>query len=197
MAFVYAVALTGSIATGKSTAVSFLSDLGLEVIDADKIAHTILNEEHRSIAHIFGHSLVENEIVNRKDLGKIVFSDAKARKKLENLLHPLIYTRIETMTQVLDKKKKPYLVDIPLFYEYNRYPIEKSLVVYTPETMQLQRLMHRDSSSLEEAQKRVNTQHSIEEKVKKANYVIDNSGTLAHLENECKRVHTEIMKDFI
>lgn len=196
MAFQYAVILTGSIATGKSTAVDILKVLGFEVIDADKVAHSILNQQHAKIATLFGEHLVENGIVKRSALGDIVFSNVEKRKALENLLHPLIYTEIERVSCLLDEKRIPYLIDIPLFFETNRYPVAKSVVVYTPQNVQMQRLMERDSSTELEAQKRIDTQISIEEKIKKASYVIDNSGTLAQLEHECKRVKDEILKDF-
>ena len=196
MAFCYAVALTGSIATGKSTAGKFLANLGFEIIDADSISHIILNEQHEAIGKIFGTQLVEEGIVNRKALGNIVFSDESQRKRLEELLHPLIYQRIESLAEGLDKKKKPYLVDIPLFFEGDRYPIKKSLVIYTPIIVQEERLTLRDGSTPEETKNRMALQMSIEEKRKKADYVIDNSGTILQLEHECKRIHEEIMKDF-
>jgi len=196
MSFTYAVVLTGSIATGKSTAASILKTLGFEIIDADSVAHKTLDQQHREVALLFGESLVTEGKVDRKALGNIIFSDDEKRKALETLLHPLIYTQIETMSTKLDKKHKPYLIDIPLFFETNRYPVEKSVVVYTSENLQKKRLMHRDNSNEIEANKRILTQISIEEKIKKASYVIDNSGTLAQLERECKRVKDEILKDF-
>jgi len=196
MSFNYAVVLTGSIATGKSTAAGILKTLGFEIIDADSMAHKVLAQQHREIASLFGESLVTQGSVDRKALGHIIFSDDEKRKALEAMLHPLIYTQIETMSTELDKKHKPYLIDIPLFFETNRYPIEKSVVVYTSADLQKERLMKRDNSNEEEANKRIRTQISIEEKIKKASYVIDNSGTLAQLERECKRVKDEILKDF-
>jgi dephospho-CoA kinase len=196
MAFRYAVALTGSIATGKSTAAKLLSDLGFEIIDADKISHLILNEQYEAIIELFGESLVHDGIVDRKALGAIVFNDEAQRKILEDLLHPLIYERIERLSADLDQKKRPYLVDIPLFYEGKRYPIEKTLVVYTPKLLQQQRLIQRDNSHHEEAKNRISLQICIEEKCKRADYVIDNSGTLSQLERECERIYEEITKDF-
>jgi dephospho-CoA kinase len=196
MSFNYAVVLTGSIATGKSTAAGILKTLGFDIIDADSVAHKVLNQQHREIASLFGESLVTQGSVDRKALGHIIFSDDEKRKALEAMLHPLIYTQIETMSTELDKKHKPYLIDIPLFFETNRYPVEKSVVVYTSADLQKERLMNRDNSNTEEANKRIRTQISIEEKIKKASYVIDNSGTLAQLERECKRVKDEILKDF-
>ena len=196
MAFQYAVVLTGSISTGKSTASAILKKLGFKIIDADKIAHEVLNQQHKEIASLFGASLVHDEVIDRKALGKIVFCDEIKRRALESLLHPLIYKKIEAYAEELDNKKEVYLIDIPLFFETNRYPIEKSIVVYTPYEIQIKRLMQRDKANRDNSQKRIDTQISIEEKVKKASYVIDNSGTLIQLEHECLRVKDEIIKDF-
>ena len=196
MSFNYAVVLTGSIATGKSTAATILKELGFEIIDADSVAHEVLNQQHKEIALHFGEKLVNDGSVDRKALGAIVFSNKEKRKTLEKLLHPLIYAQIETLSTTLDQKHQPYLIDIPLFFETNRYPVEKSVVVYTSERVQKERLMQRDKSNEADAKKRMETQISIEEKIKKASYVIDNSGTLAQLERECKRIKDEILKDF-
>ncbi len=197
MAFKYAVVLTGSIATGKSTAAGILKEQGFEIIDADSIAHEVLNQQHQEVTALFGENLVHKGKVDRKALGAIVFSDASKRKDLERLLHPLIYRKIEAYAIELDTKREVYLIDIPLFFETNRYPIEKSVVVYTPQEIQIKRLMQRDNASKDTALKRIATQIAIEEKVKKASYVIDNSGTLSELERECKRVKDEILKDFL
>ena len=196
MAFEYAVVLTGSIATGKSTVSKLFASLGFHIIDADQISHQILEEQSEKIAEMFGEGLLEGEKVDRKALGAIVFSDTTKRKALEALLHPLIYTEIEQLSAKEDRLAKPYLVDIPLFFEGGRYPIERSLVVYTTPEQQLERLMSRDGYSRQEARDRIATQMPVEEKRKRATYVIDNSGTLTHLKEECARVHKEIIKDF-
>ncbi len=195
MAFKYAIALTGSIATGKSSVVDFFSRFGFHIIDADKIAHKILDEQHQSIADLFGEKFVKGGKVDRKALGAIVFSNDSKRKKLEALLHPLIYSEIERLSEEQDTLGKPYFVDIPLFFEGGRYPIKKSLVIYTTKEQQLERLMLRDGYTEEEALKRIHTQIPVEEKCKQATYVIDNSGTLTQLEKECERVKEEILND--
>ncbi len=196
MTFEYAVVLTGSIATGKSSVVAFFLDDGFYVIDADKVAHQILDEQHGAIAKLFGEELVKNDKVDRKLLGGIVFEDKDKRKELESLLHPLIYDEIERQATEQDKLKKPYLVDIPLFFEGGRYPIERSIVVYTTKEQQLKRLMQRDGYNTEDALKRIATQIDVEEKRKKATYVIDNSGDLQQLQEEYERVKEEILGDF-
>ena len=194
--FRYAVALTGGIATGKSSAAKILTTLGFEIIDADKIAHHILDTQHQKITTLFGEGLVQEGKVDRKALGAIIFAAPSQRKQLENVLHPLIYEEIEKQAKVLDAKEEVYFVDIPLFYEGARYPIDNVLLICVPRALQLARLMKRDESKEAQAQQRIDSQMSIEEKVKKARYVIDNSATLTDLEKECKRVALEIKKDF-
>ena len=127
MAFKYAVVLTGGIATGKSTVAKIFQDYGFDIIDADKIAHNMLDLQHEEIAKLFGSEYVENQKVLRKKLGSLIFGDNKEKLRLEALLHPLIFSEIETQSLLLDEKNKPYLVDIPLFFETNRYPINKSI----------------------------------------------------------------------
>ena len=195
MAFKYAVVLTGSIATGKSSVLKTFSSWGIHSIDADQVAHQILEEQSEEIAEIFGESLIAEGKVDRKALGAIVFSDSEKRKQLEALLHPLIYNEIERLSIKEDCLKKPYLIDIPLFFEGGRYPIKKSLVVYATAEQQLDRLMNREGYGRQEALDRIATQIPVEKKRKMATYVIDNSGTLTQLKQECERVKEEILND--
>lgn len=196
MAFEYAIVLTGSISTGKSTVSKILASYGFTVIDADTIAHQVLDEQYHKIGQIFGTHIVHNKKVDRKALGAIVFTDISKRKELEALLHPLIFDRIKQLSKKEDRLKKPYLIDIPLFFENERYPIEKSLVVYANKESQLERLMQRDGYSKQEALSRIETQMDIEEKRKRATYLIDNSGDLNHLQHECKKIKETITGDF-
>jgi len=196
MAFEYAIALTGSIATGKSTVSGYFTSFGFTVIDADTIAHNILDEQVEAIEQMFGQGIIKNAKVDRKALGSIVFSDENERKKLELLLHPLIFDEIKNQATKEDRLKKPYLIDIPLFFETKRYPITKSLVVYTPKVKQLKRLMQRDGYTKKEAISRIEMQMDIEEKRTQATYVIDNSREILQLKDECKRVKEKILGEF-
>lgn len=195
MAFKNAVVLTGGIATGKSSVAKIFASLGYTIIDADTIAHEILNVQQQSIAEIFGKRFVVSGKVDRKALGALVFPDSAQRKKLEALLHPLIRQEIERRANEEEQHRKPYLVDIPLFFESGHYPIEKTLVVYAKEQQQLERLVLREGYSKEEALARIHAQMSIEEKRNLGQYVIDNSGTLTQLQQECERVKKEIEDD--
>ncbi|HIP18292.1 MAG TPA: dephospho-CoA kinase [Sulfurovum sp.] len=193
MSFKYAIALTGGIATGKSTVVKLFREKGFRVIDADKIAHEVLDAQHREIAEMFSKDFVKEGKVDRKLLGSIVFSDPEKRKALEGLLHPLIYDRIAEASEKLDKRAEPYLVDIPLFYEGGRYAIEKVVVVYARKEQQLERVMQRDGYDKKEALARIESQIDIEEKRKNASYVINNSTNLKDLAYETERVKEAIL----
>jgi dephospho-CoA kinase len=192
----YAVALTGGIATGKSTVSAIMSELGLPLVDADTIAHEMLDMQSHRITEMFGEGLVKDHRVDRKALGSIVFADETARMRLEGLLHPLIKQEIDAQASMLDKLHKPYLIDIPLFYERNAYPIDKVLVVYVPRQLQISRLMARNSLSEAEALQRIHAQMDIEQKRDKATYLLDNAADMEHLAKECQRIHAKIIADF-
>jgi dephospho-CoA kinase len=196
MLFKYAVALTGSISTGKSTVVELLKQTGFHVIDADSVAHQVLDEQYQAIAKEFGEVFVKDGKVDRKSLGSMIFADKEKRKTLEELLHPLIYVRIVEKAMLLDKRAEPYIVDIPLFFEGGRYAIENVIVVYAKKEQQLKRLIQREGYSEKEALARINAQIDIEEKRKNATYVIDNSGDLKQLQHETERIREEILGDF-
>ncbi len=191
--FKNAIALTGEISTGKSTVCNLFKLHGFLTIDADKIAHKLLDENSSKISSMFGEQYVENGKVLRKELGKIIFSNEENKLKLEALLHPLIKEEIIKESKIFEEQNKPYFVDIPLFFEKMHYPIPKSLVIYTPKNLQIERLMKRDNISEDEAKLKISNQMDIEEKRKLADMVIDNSQNLKHLQNEVERIIGEII----
>lgn len=191
--FSHAIALTGGIATGKSTVASLFMMHGFLTIDADKIAHKILDENVSKITELFGEKYIKDNKVNRKELGNLIFNDVIQKKKLENFIHPLIKQQIIKDARIFEEQKKPYLIDIPLFFENKNYDIKNSIVVYTPKEIQISRLMARDNSSQDEALSRINNQMDIEDKKKLATYTIDNSLNLKNLQNEVERVKKELL----
>ncbi|PLY07334.1 MAG: dephospho-CoA kinase [Arcobacter sp.] len=191
--FKHAIALTGGIATGKSTVGNLLKLHGFLTIDADKIAHKLLDMHSAKIAQIFGQKFVENGKVLRKELGKIIFSNEEEKLKLEAFIHPLIKEEIVKEAVIFEKQNKPYFIDIPLFFEKMHYPIPKSLVIYTPKEIQIQRLMQRDGISQDEAKLKISNQMDIDEKKELADLVIDNSTNLKNLQKEVERIIEEIL----
>ena len=184
MAFEYAIALTGGIATGKSTVASLMALNGMGVIDADAISHKILDSSSAWVSETFGTEYVSNSKVDRGSLGNMIFSNTEAKKTLEDFLHPKIRAEIEAQSIKQDSFKFPYLIDIPLFFENGAYNIKDSVVVYTPSDVQLERFVKRNKYSEEESLKRIASQMPIEEKKTKATWIIDNSKNLKHLQQE-------------
>ena len=180
----HAIALTGGIATGKSTVANLLKLFGFHVIDADQIAHKILDAQSEQIARLFGEQYVEDGKVLRKKLGALVFGNSQERKRLEHLLHPKIKEEIIRLAKAQERFKVPYFIDIPLFFETKNYDLFPVVVVYAPKELQLKRLTKRERLPREEALRRIELQIDIEQKRQMADFVIDNSKDLKHLQNE-------------
>ena len=192
--FKNAIVLAGGIATGKSTVANLFMLHGFLTIDADKIAHKILDKNISSISSLFGEKYIKDGKVIRKELGNLIFNNEKEKKRLEEFIHPLIKKQIILEAKIFEQNNKPYLIDIPLFFENKNYDISRSIVVYTPKDVQVQRLTSRDKSSSSDALSRINNQMNIEDKKNLGTYTIDNSGTLKDLINEVQRVKDMLLK---
>lgn len=197
MAFKYAIALTGGIATGKSTVASLLALNGMRVIDADTISHEILDASVVWVKETFGDEYISGSKVDRTKLGSLVFSNDEKKKVLEEYLHPKIRQEIETRSIKQDGFKFPYLIDIPLFFENGAYDIKESVVVYTPSEIQLERFMKRNGYGKEESLKRISSQMPIDEKKERATWVIDNSKNLKHLQQEVEDFVEQIKEKYL
>lgn len=129
-------------------------------------------------------SNIKERTISREKLGNIVFNNAEKKAKLESILHPLIQQYITQECGILEKKKSPYFIDIPLYFE-SKYEYKKRFVicVYATRDMQIQRIQARNNLSLEDAIKRVDSQIDIEIKRSKSDFVIENTSDLKTLQN--------------
>lgn len=171
------IGITGSIACGKSTVSDYLIAKGYTIIDADKLGHVALtsNDVKRKLAEKFGENILENNEISREKLGKLVFGNDDNLKILNSIIHPKIK---ELILKLQEEHKDEDLVflDIALLYEANFVDlVEKVAVVYVDESVQLERLMTRNSLSKEEALKRIESQMSPQEKASLGDFVINNS----------------------
>lgn len=197
MNFKYAIALSGGIASGKSTVASLLKLYGYCVICADSIAHRVLEENKDSIVAVFGDEILGGDgKIERKKLGGIVFSNATLRKELEAILHPKIKAEILKEAQKEEQKKIPYFVDIPLFFERGDYPIAHSLLIATTQELQIERLKKRNGFSEQEALSRINAQMPLGQKRAMASYVIENCSSLESLQQKLECYLQEYLSKF-
>ncbi|OKP98325.1 dephospho-CoA kinase [Paenibacillus sp. P46E] len=177
--------LTGGIASGKSTVSAIFVDKGARLVDADVIAREVMLPESPVLAAAvqeFGEEILQPDgTLNRARLGEIVFHDPEARQKLNDLTHPAIRREIKNQMYALeqDNPQRLVIVDIPLLYESRLDNLfQEIIVVYVPRELQLDRLMERNTLTMEQAEGRLNAQMDIELKRSKATYVIDNRGNL-------------------
>lgn len=171
------IALTGNIGSGKTEIGKYLQKKGLYVIDTDILAREVVKVGSKaldSIRETFGPEVIKKDgTLDRKRLGLIIFSDKHKKKKLEAILHPLIWSKLEEQMQGRDI----VVAEVPLLYETNwqdRFDIV--ILVRADDDIRLKRIMERDSVTGEDAKKRLQSQMDQEIKAKKADYIIDNSG---------------------
>ncbi len=185
--FENAIVLTGGIATGKSSVCNFLRLYGFEIIDADSIAHESLDENSQAIGELFGLEYIKDFKVDRKKLGKLIFSNDSSREELENFIHPIIQDKIKKRSEIFENKNIPYIIDIPLFFEKKNYDIKEVILVYAPKEQQIARLMSREGYDNKESNERINAQMPIDDKKELASFVIDNSKDLKNMQREVER----------
>lgn len=181
----YRIGLTGSIATGKSTVTNMLKELGAFVIDCDKTARDVVAPGTRGLAKIkevFGKDAVAADgYMDRVYIGDLVFRNPGMKKRLENILFPLIFEALNEELLRLERAGSTPVVflDMPLLYEvkYDSY-VDEVWLVYVPFEVQLSRLMKRNGYTKEEALLRIHSQIPVDKKKALAQQVIDNSGTL-------------------
>jgi len=195
MDFRYGVALTGGIGCGKSTVCSFLKLYGFIIVDADLIARECLDEQRDFISDHFGKEYVKDGKVDRKKLSALVFSDRDKKLKLENLLHPIIRGKIVDISKELDKKKQPFIVDIPLYFETGAYDFPIVITVYAPKNIAAQRVLSRDDRDITEVENIISSQIDIEYKKAHSDIVIDNSKDLKNLQKEVEKAVSKIKKE--
>ena len=175
------VALTGGIATGKSSCLAVFKGLGAAVIDADQVARDVVSPGSDGLAAVvkqFGRSvLLRGGQLNRAALGMLIFANPSARQDLENIIHPRVYEAIERWFAELTAPLG--IADIPLLFETAREGDFDAVVVAScrPD-QQLARLMARTNLSEIEAKTRIAAQLPLADKVARADYVIDTGGTL-------------------
>ncbi|ORY17733.1 dephospho-CoA kinase, partial [Neocallimastix californiae] len=189
--------ILGGIATGKSSVSNHLKEKKISIVDADKIAHDVLKNKNviKKIIKEFGEKVIDNttgEVV-RARLGEIVFNNEEKRKALNGITHPKI--KLDMFTEVLYhflRGERVVIMDVPLLFESGTYHfVNKTVVVSCSQENQLNRLMLRNNFTKEEALSRINAQMSLEEKIKKANKVIDNNGTIAETEKQVDNMLVE------
>jgi dephospho-CoA kinase len=183
------LALTGGIASGKSTVCRYFGEMGAVVLNADQEAHRVYAPAtplFQELKKRYGPEIVRDGQIDRGRLAEIIFASPQEKKWLEERTHPATRQAIAAKLADLSKQDPPLvLVEAALHMETGYYrDFDGLIVVYLPETLALKRLMARDGISEEQARFRLASQMPIEQKKKLADWVIDNSGSLAETKKQ-------------
>lgn len=194
----YLVGLTGNICSGKTQAAEYFKQLGAYVIDADRVVHGLYKKNillKYDIYKKFGLKVFNKKLeVDRKKLGRIVFSDESKMKDLETIVWP--YVGKETR-KMIKNQEGIIVIEAAMLYESGMYKkLDKNVVVLASEGQQAKRLMQRDKLSYEEALKRINLQTPPFDKILKSNYIIFNNTSLESLKACVEKTWESLSKDF-
>lgn len=218
----FLVGLTGGIATGKSTVLNELQELGVAVVDGDEVARFVVEPgtiqsqlqcadfepcsltcsqfagkpAWHKIKATFGDDVIlESGALNRTRLGDIIFNSPEKRRQLNGITHPQIYKEIFRRCMSLIFRGEQFAVlDLPLLFEsgYMIPFLHKIIVVRCSPLQQLERLIARNNLTRQEAEARINSQMSLDEKCARAHYVVDNSGDVQATKDQVRRIVEEL-----
>ena len=200
--FVLRVGLTGGIATGKSTVARIFATLGATILDADEIAHRLVEKgapAYEPVARAFGEEILAPDgAINRSRLGRIIFSDPEKRAVLESILHPLIRKEEANLVELLADtgqgriavSNAALLIETGFYRDYHRV-----VVVHCAPEAQLDRILKRDALTEDEARSRVAAQMDTKEKLKVAHYAIDTTPGHAATETRARAVFRHLQQD--
>ena len=195
------IAITGGIATGKTTVALIFAKLGAEYLDADQIARQELAPGspalEKAVQRFGTQILLPNGSLDRKQLGQIVFSDDKARSDLEAICHPgiiaSIKSKIESFRAAPGSEKKVLVVEIPLLFECGLQSLaDKVIVVAAEQATQLNRLINRDGLSRQQAANRISAQMPLHKKAEFADWIVTTECPLHEIENQVRRIWSQL-----
>ncbi len=189
--------LTGGIASGKSTVAKMFEEANVPLIDTDVISKEVMkkgNEAYYEIIKHFGAEILHSDKeINRKELGKIIFTDDHSRELLNSIIHPKV--REIVLAEIRKHRElgtKWIVLDVPLLFEthFDQYT-DINIVVFVEEEDQIERLMSRDNISKKYAIDKISSQMTLAEKIKKADFVIDNTHSIL----ETKKAFNHVMQE--
>lgn len=182
------IGLTGGIGSGKSSVARWFAGKGITVFDADRTVHELFTQAEviAAIKQEFGAAYAGEAGVDRKLLGNLVFADHDAKVRLENIIHPLVRREMQKVCERAESLRAGLILfDIPLLYETGwETGFDEVWVVYVPRPLQIERIVARNAITAAEAEQRIAAQIPIDEKAKRADRLIDNSGSWKETEQQ-------------
>ena len=195
------IGLTGGISSGKDTVAAFLKELGAIIIDADEISREIVKPgmpAWEELVEEFGSEILSpDNTIDRTKLGKIVFNEPSQLQRLNGITHPKIIAEENRRIQQIEKSNPQAIivVNAALLIESGNYKnMNKVIVVYADEKVQIERAMKRDRLTLSEVQKRIDAQIPLNQKSKYADFLIDNNVTFKYTKEQVEKIFKTLIE---
>jgi dephospho-CoA kinase len=192
------VGLTGNYGMGKSTILTMFRKLGAITLDTDSIVESLLtdNKVLKKVRRLLGDRVFDkNGSLNKKRVADLVFTNDALRHSLENILHPLVFERINLILNKISSKDKIIIIEVPLLYERGyKDRFDRTVTVCTKEKTALNRL-EKDGIKREDVFLRLKSQFPIEEKVRQSDSVIDNNGTIEETMAQVKMIYKNFLQE--
>lgn len=190
------IGITGGIGSGKTAVTDYFASLGITIVDADQAARVVVEPGRPALAEIaeqYTDILTPEGLLNRRKLRDIIFADDRERVWLEQLLHPLIRKQI---LQEINASGSAYTIMVsPLLVETDQSQlVNRILVVDVPESVQIERTMHRDGMTEEQTRAILAKQATRQQRLDKADDTVDNSGSLKQLYPQLDKLHQRYLK---
>lgn len=190
------IAITGGLASGKTTVCRFLEELGAYVLSADAIVHELLSPQSpvgKNVVNLLGEEIVEGTKFNRALIAEKVFKNKDTLIALEAILHPAVLEEIEKQFNQVQKQKKHslFVAEIPLLYEIDKAHLFDTVIAVVSDPV----LAKKRFKNEEEFEKRMNRQLSQEEKSAKADHTLHNNGNLEELKTQVQNLYQQITQE--
>ncbi|OIP29137.1 MAG: dephospho-CoA kinase [Deltaproteobacteria bacterium CG2_30_43_15] len=193
------IGVTGGIASGKSTVTKFFIDLGAYLIDWDVLGHEVMLPQKRAwkgVVDYFGTEILNEDLsINRQILGQLVFNKPEKLQRLNQIVHPEIFKEDKRLVEKIRSEDPNAIIikDVPLLTaEIKQTLVDKAVVVYATEENQIRRLKDR-GFTVEEARRRIGAHVSIDEKMKFADFVIYNDGSIEETRRQVEKIYDQIL----
>jgi len=191
------IGITGSLGTGKSTVAMMFSNLGAEVLNADKMAHALISEEpcFRNVVRRFGKHILNGNAIDRHKLAEIVFNDFKKLHELEKIIYPELKKKIKKRISIIKRSQgeKNIVIDVPLLFESGwDVCVDYAIVVTSGQAKQISRAVRQLGISKGQAINRIRAQMPLSEKIKLADIIIDNDKSLIQTKKQVERIWQKI-----